>query len=138
MLRSDELVARLLGRGIERQEIVGCSEEEIARLENAVGLTLPNAYREFLRAVGHGAGDFMGYGAWRYDCLFNLTGRTKETYEPDAQFPDKAFVFYADGSIFAFFVADGTDDPPVYCWNEVREQVERAYDSFSEFIDKET
>ena len=38
---------------------VPCSADEIARIENRVGLALPSVYKWFLQGMGHDAGVFM-------------------------------------------------------------------------------
>jgi hypothetical protein len=40
-------------------DIKGCSEEEVLFLEQQKVTTLPWQYKEFLRAMGHGAGRFL-------------------------------------------------------------------------------
>ena len=44
---------------LQHAAIEGCSEEEIDRLEEQLGVNLPAAYREFLSRMGKGLGEFM-------------------------------------------------------------------------------
>jgi len=61
-MKTDEVVNLLVRTKIAQpQEIVGCTEEEISELEQRVGLTLPTAYRDFLRTMGHrGEASWLG------------------------------------------------------------------------------
>src|SRR5262249_17723678 len=44
----------------------GCTDAEITRLEEHFRVRLPTAYREFLRRMGKGAGEFMESDHWRF------------------------------------------------------------------------
>ena len=61
-MKTDEVVNLLVRTKIAQpQEIVGCTEEEISELEQRVGLTLPTAYRDFLRTMGAQGGKLHGW-----------------------------------------------------------------------------
>lgn len=137
MLGPQELTSRLVASGVRREEISGCSKDEVVRLEKTLGLVFPESYRQFLLAVGHGAGDFMDDAAWDYDELFRLTDEVREDFGEFAELPDKAFVLLADGTTFVFFIADNSTDAPVYYWNEREGRIDKGNDSFWGFIEEE-
>ena len=45
--------------GIAPEDIVGCTDEEVRRLEDQLGVHVPAAYREWLRWMGHRAGRLL-------------------------------------------------------------------------------
>src|SRR6516164_420407 len=68
-----EFAARLVAAGIAApHEIVGCSADDVARLEASFRIRLPLAYTEFLRVAGRRAGTFMSDVDFLYDKLFLL------------------------------------------------------------------
>lgn len=59
-MKKEELLSRLAAHGIcARREAHGATAEELAELSRSFEVEFPLAYREFLLAVGHGAGAFM-------------------------------------------------------------------------------
>jgi ankyrin repeat protein len=100
--------------------IVGCSEDEIDKLEQECGVQLPSAYREFLSRMGKGIGEFMVSDRW----LFKLDDLSRIARDPEymqyCDLPANYFVFAVrDGYYGTFFVADGTsDDPPVFAFTD--------------------
>jgi hypothetical protein len=106
-MKTDEVVNLLLRKKIAQpQEIVGCTEEEISELEQRVGLTMPTAYRDFLRTMGHRAGSFMVGTDFFYDGLLGLRDSLVESLAQmrvDFQMPSDLFVFSShQGYIFIF------------------------------------
>ncbi len=99
-----------------------CTEQQIAQLEQQYHLTLPAAYKEFLRWMGNGAGRFMAGDAAFYDALPQLRAfaleMLAENHVPQ-RLPDDAFVFSMhEGYQFLFFRTSEGDNPPVYWYGE--------------------
>ncbi len=140
MLNGKGLSTKLLQVGLAtKDQIRGCDEAEIDDLAQRYNVTLPAVYKDFLRTVGHGAGRFLKDVSVFYDEVKDLTGRVERDFRGILVLPKKAFVF-ADrmGEVILFFIADGQcEDPPIYCWSESREGIERVFDSFWQFIEDE-
>ncbi len=136
----DQVIARL--RAIPRfvtVSLLGCSEPEIDRLERQVGKTLPEAYKEFLRRLGHGAGDFLTSDHWafRYSDVFEFIGDDEE-HAKYCDLPEDALIFAVrNGCYWVFFEADGSDgDPPVFGFDDSDERSYRPCGrSLWEFLD---
>ncbi|HLY29493.1 MAG TPA: SMI1/KNR4 family protein [Ktedonobacterales bacterium] len=124
------------------QWICPCSEEEVAALEQKLGVSLPAAYREFLLWMGHGAGQFLQGTDVFYEAL-PLNDAARELLQEDEvtePLPSDAIVFYmAQGYQFQFMRASEGDDPPVYFYEEGMSEapVPRLYASFSAFLETE-
>jgi len=127
---------------MDRVEISGFSLDEIAEVEDRMGLKFPEMYREYLRVLGKNRGGLMK-GT-------HLSPKTVEVllrWQPWAaqlmarsgaedSLPPNAVVF-ADhqGYQFWYFVADPSDeDPPVYYYLENNKHVQRVNERFSEFL----
>jgi len=123
-----------------------CTEQEIAQLERQYHLTLPPAYQEFLRWMGHGAGRFLAGDGCFYDALPQLRAYALELLEENHvtyRLPDDAFVFSMhDGYQFLFFRVSEGENPPVYWYGE-GEPVEgsdaanpfsRRFERYSDFL----
>ena len=122
------------------QKFVPCTEEEVIRLEQVTHLSLPLAYKEFLRTMGNNAGTLLAGSDWLYPRLLRLQEGAREMLVEDnslLQLPDDTFVFYMhQGYVFGFFRTSEGDDPPVYRYHEItdKEKFFRLYPSFTEFL----
>jgi SMI1 / KNR4 family (SUKH-1) len=136
MLTGRELAERLqatslLGSG----ELRGCSKDDITRLEQRTGLRMPEAYKDFLRAVGRNPGPLMWDCEFCYDDLPDLDTFARSmlaAYEGNRLgLPPGAFVWETrQPEQFMFFVADGvSDDPPVFHYFEEQGHFEQVADS---------
>ncbi|CAK7007141.1 SMI1/KNR4 family protein [Saezia sanguinis] len=134
-----KLISLLLEKKICKEEdIQGCSIAEIEHLEKSAGLQLPGQYKEFLLAVGKGAGSFF-QGS---DIFFPLmNGLNKEAIElleeNDEEFdlPENAFVFLMhQGYEFDYFDTSNGNDPPVYQYVEGNGPPVLTWGSFSKFL----
>ena len=141
--RVDHLVRRLVSLGAaRREEIRGCSEEEIRAVEVIYRVRLPRAYRLWLATMGHGAGRASQANtglALFYPTAVFLTHLVRR--EPGHEvLPDQAFVFADDQSIQCwFFVADGhSDDPEVFLREFGTATYGSAGQSLWEFLEAET
>jgi hypothetical protein len=125
---------------VRSDEIVPCSEDEINALEYHLGLSLPQAYREFLLWMGHSGGGLLRGSDCFYKHLPHLREWAVELLEEDnfhEPLPDDAFVFFMhQGYQFAFFRLSEGDDPPVYYYHESTDQSSFviSHRSFSEFL----
>ncbi len=122
------------------EEISTCSKEEIQNLEQQLGLSLPDDYKEFLLWMGHGAGRFMRGSEFFYEHLPFLHKWACELLEENCfpePLPEDAFIFYMhQGYQFAFLRTSKRENSPVYCYNEAVQQTTFtiSHCSFSEFL----
>lgn len=136
---ADQCIERL--RAIPKfqgEPLQGCSEDEIIRLEQQLGVQLPKAYREFLSRMGNGIGEFMVSDRWRFKLNDLAEIARDEEYQTFCNLPDDYFVFgERDGYYWVFFIADGTDDdPPVFSFTDGEDQdYQQVARSVWEFIE---
>src|SRR5215469_1269484 len=107
--------------------LVPCREEEVARLEQKIGRSLPEAYREFLLWMGHRTGGLWRGTHWLYEDLDAIQVDAVALMQQDAfpvTLPPDAFVFLMHAHYqFAFFRTSEGDDPPVYMYVETDEEI---------------
>ena len=125
-----------------RQKIktIPCSKEEIQEINGNTGYKLPKAYLEFLEVMGKDAGKFMRGSS----CFINEIPFLKEWAVEllmennfSEKLPQNAFVFWMhQGYQFAFFLLSDEDNPPIYYYNETKEQSSfcQKTDSFTDFL----
>jgi ankyrin repeat protein len=134
--RVREAKARLLRYGIAKEEDArGCTEPDIASLEQAVGVTLPEVYSEFLRLMGREAGLLL-VGIYKYLPELQRSARKSLEYcGADYRLPDKSFVISMGQAFdFLFFHTDAGDDPPVFLFEEGEAAPRQVSDSFSQWL----
>ena|GEM_PF-1334377 len=104
----------------------GCTDQEIAALEGQLAVRLPESYRQFLRVLGRGAGDFMVSDHWYFKIEDVPELAQSDEYAEYCDLPENHFVFACrNGYYWVFFIADGTsDDPPVFSFDDGED---RAY-----------
>lgn len=133
-----EEISQQYGYEHPSDRIEGCSEEEISDMEEFHAVELPEAYQSFMRQLGKGAGNFWMGSVWTYPEVKNLKEYAEDTvdlFDADFEFDEKDFVFYGlQGHTCYFFNTAEGDDPPVYRYEEDRDEAEKLEDSFSEFI----
>lgn len=128
---------------VDSDEFSPCTEEEVSSLEQQLGMPLPDAYKEFLLWMGHGAGRLM-QGS---DCFFEhlpelrewATELLRENHFPES-LPDDAFVFFMhQGYQFSFMKTSEGDNPPTYyyCEGENKTSFTRTHERYSEFLSTE-
>lgn len=67
---SKQLVSTLLQwEQASSDQIAGCTNDEIASLEKQFSVSLPSAYKDFLRALGKGGGSFENDALWKLHSL---------------------------------------------------------------------
>ena len=114
----------------------GCTESQIAEIANSK--SLPLRYREFLSAMGQGAGRFFVGTDIFYPSIIGLTNDARELVSEDSagiELPVDAvaFAMHQGYEVLFFRTTDG-DDPPVYHYSEGSGQFERKYDSFTQYL----
>ena len=102
----ENIVKKLIAyRLAKKDQIIGCTQEEIEKLETYYKLTLPNPYKEFLFAFGKRSGNFSGDLAISFQFLFDFKKRALEMLRydnSDVKLPDDAFVFNTfDGDLIS-------------------------------------
>lgn len=104
-------------------QIRGCTEKEVAKLEDQIGLKLPKAYKEFMIWAGNGLGTFEIGSEFYYDQDLVDLQRMANDLLLENNFPQKlpkdSFVFWGhQGYMFCFFLTSEGDDPPVHYYRE--------------------
>jgi hypothetical protein len=129
-----------MSSGIAPEDIVGCTQEEVLRLEELLDVRFP-AYREWLLWMGHRAGRFLRGTAVFYDTdLPSLKEGALELFHAndlDGALPADALVFYLhQGYIVQFMPLSEGNDPPIYGYAQGAEQRApiRWYDTLSAWI----
>ena len=122
--------------------LIGCSNKEIAKIEDLYGIELPQTYKDYLLAMGKSADDYMKGSSVFYDEIFDLKdGSSRLLQENDFKsLPENAFVFWMhQGYQFAFFYLNEGDDPPVYFYYEGANDREfvRKEESLTDFLKKQ-
>lgn len=123
-------------------EIRGCTQAEIRQIEDRYG-PLPDAYKDILRLIGHGAGrlvDRMEF--WIYSDRLdevNRHGRSAmQDFEADGvSLPETGPVFFISarqGDYPTFIPAGEGSDAAVFMMNGDRNTVERIHDSVWDWI----
>ena len=109
-------------------ELLGCSETEVNAIQQAFGLPLPAAYREFLTALGRGTGrpfvgfaifvNHPGYNEFK-SIAFDIVVR--ESGLPQSFLKPSMFVFWLNQGyeFLCFDVEHDQPDPPVLCYTEL-------------------
>lgn len=134
-----EIRDQLVANGIAAvTDIYGCTQLEIENLERLVGSPLPLAYKQFLLAIGHGAGAFLNGTDVFYGQVATLTDAAKmllaENGLPD-ELPKDGFVFYMhQGYEFGYFQTGDGADPPVYQYVEGNGAPKLVWPSFTGYL----
>lgn len=136
-IRIDRLADRLVANGVAT-EFVGCTREDIARVEADAGVAAPSAYVAFLERMGREAGEFYRgsemFGPW----LGRLTGSGRELVEEEEselRLPDDAVVFCMHQGYQFLFIRSGEGaDPPVYWYLEDSGRFEKKADRLTDFL----
>ncbi len=137
------LIERMVSAGYARtDEIRGCTPEEVAGIEARFGLRLPQVYREFLLAMGRGAGRFFRGTDVFYPTVFELRQWAEELLEECRQpfaLAGDAFVFlmHQGYELGYFHTGSGEDDPPLYRYVECDPAPVQNASSFSEMLREE-
>lgn len=139
--RFQRLLQRMERSGVASlSQLVGCSEQEVAALEARYRLHLPEAYRVYLRVMGHNSGRLFtcDHMAVFYRYVLEMTAEQRqiwaESNAEDGSGPPPSFDFPADGLLiagrlgdqFEFIRCHGEDDSPVWYFNDWDWQVRES------------
>jgi hypothetical protein len=117
--------------------LVGCSEVEIASIEQHFGCKVPLAYREFLTIAGRSAGKiFCGVDIF-YPRLLSLKFEADELLDElglSDFLPTDAKVFCMHQGYEINYFLPVSDDPPVFQFFEGQSSITKTWDSFSSFL----
>lgn len=126
------------GERMHSDSLKGCNAEEIAKVEDHFGCSIPASYRDFLSIAGRGAWRlFQGTDIF-YPRVLGLQKDAEnllceqgmsQLLSPDA----KVFCMH-QGYEMNFFLP-GTDDPAVFQFVEGDTGASRPWGSFSDFIE---
>jgi hypothetical protein len=134
-------------RVASREDLEGCSDEEIARLERRYSVNLPESYRSFLKVMGHRSGRLFRYDHWAgtYEYVLNLTEEERETAKragADAAQKldailgtDGLIILGRLGEQFLFVHCDEGDEPAVHYFENYAWETKKAYSSVMEWLD---
>lgn len=120
--------------------VQSCTEEEVRLLEKNLNCRLPDAYREFLLWMGHGAGAFLQGTDIFYKHVPKIQGWAKELLAENGfpvLLPDDAVVFMMhQGYQFMFFRVSEGDNPPIYYYHEAChfDSFELRFPNLDEFL----
>lgn len=140
-MRQEDIKMLLKKKKLMNKPLVGCTEEEIIKLEEKVGLKLPETYKEFLLAVGHESGRLFQGTVVHYSNLIEIQKRAKELLEENNNpiaLPNRSLVFSMhQGYEIRFFDINMGENPPVFLWYEGMgnpASAIRLFETFEEFL----
>lgn len=131
---------KLIQSGLaEIDTTIGCSEQEIASVEEAFSLSLPKEYRDFLRMMGREAGKFLVGTDYSFPTLLEFREDAERLLiENHADFglslTNFVFMFHQGYTFLFFDCKNGSDDPPVFLYTESEAAVRQVGESFSEWL----
>ena len=134
----NELIVKLNKKNICMKQCIECEIEKLISLTKEKNL--PQAYIEFMRAMGNGTeSEFMGGDSCFMNEIYDLKkGAIKllEENKSKNSLMDEDFVFWmSQGCMFCFFKLNEGDNPPVYFYNEDGEdRFMKVADSLTEFF----
>jgi hypothetical protein len=115
-----------------------CTQGEVVRLENQLGFSLPDAFREFLLWGGHWAELGMEGSDFFYSEIYSLTRRIalellRFHSEPEL-LPEDAVVFWMhQGYMFEFIRASGGNHAPTWGYFDGDDEVKEK-DTIADFL----
>ncbi|RYJ14857.1 SMI1/KNR4 family protein [Halogeometricum borinquense] len=120
-----------------KEEIQGCTEEEIRELESEFNISLPEAYKSCMRHIGKHTNGFLRGSEFTYPYMKDLREYAVDMIERqdvEFEFEDTDFVFMGhQGYSFFYFNTQNGSNPPVYLFMSPDEPNKEA-DSFSEWL----
>jgi len=116
----------------------GCSETDIALLQNTLPYKIPDAYREFLLLFGRNPAGFLAGSEVKFGYLQSMREEASEILlRNDAKIlADNEFVFFLHQNYSFYTFKLGIDDPDILLYIEGGEKFEQQtnHGSFSIFI----
>jgi len=133
-----DIFHELVLRGVILEStLVGCSEVDIASVEQHFGCKVPLAYRGFLTIAGRSAGKiFCGVDIF-YPRLLSLKLEAEELLDElslSDLLPRDAKVFCMHQGYEINYFLSVFDDPPVFQFFEGQSSITKTWDSFSGFL----
>lgn len=125
---------------IERNELfAGCSDIELAEIQEQLKIEFPESYLEYLKLMGKEAFSFRGENLFFKDIENNQLYSKRLLIENNVDFSlsKNDFVFWmSQGVVFAYFNLQEGENPPVYAYVEGINQKgkEQICGNFSEFM----
>lgn len=143
------LVNRLVASQIaKRRALKGCTLKEIAALESRYGIRLPQAYRDYLRTMGHDAGRLfrIDHVEVTYADVFNITAEMRAEWRDLAtkgKGPPSSFQLPEDALItcrrldegFEFIRCQGQEDTPVWYFDNVQWSIVPSHPSILAWLE---
>ena len=139
----DAFLSRLLSGGTGAGDLLGCTEDEVRRLENKYRVALPEAYRRFLRTMGHWSGRLFAHD--HVDVTYADVLRMTETQrrQPAVSAAGGLFVLPYDalvilgrlGEQHLFIRCQGGQDAAVWCYGEFQDGPVESHASIIEWLD---
>lgn len=138
-MQSSEIRQRLLqSRMIHPSDLIGCLDVEIDAYFGEIGVKVPASYRDYLLAIGHGAGKFLlGTEAFFTDLPIIRKEAERLLFECgiDVEILSDTIVFYMhQGYEFGYFSTTESDAPPVYQYIEGDHCAKIVWPSFSDYL----
>jgi SMI1 / KNR4 family (SUKH-1) len=143
MLTAIDLQIRVIQSGLCAPEnLKGCTPKELHIIEEQVGHVLPKSYKEVMKIIGKGAGDFMSDLEMFYPQVIELTEKMRALIAVSLELPTDAYVFanrYGEQVLFFRLEGNsGDQEPVIYKWHDDEpDQITQVYDSFWDFIEEE-
>ncbi len=140
MSRFDAFLDRLEASEIAfRSSVKGCSDNEIAALEDRHKVTLPASYRSYLSTMGHSSGRLLTHDhyAATYEHVLTLTDDYNEDWDsgPHVELPDDSLVIVGRlGDQFLMIRCVSGDDSPVWYFNEYDTDIREEYSSVFDWL----
>ncbi|MDX1990554.1 MAG: SMI1/KNR4 family protein [Candidatus Obscuribacter sp.] len=115
---------------------LGCTEDEITSLERKMQISLPSAYKDFLRAFGKESGDFLSDCTHLYADLPAGVRRSAlaKAERSGFELEPRWFVFLSRDDIFFYFDTSMGEDPPVWRYDESCNRFEQVFPSYSQWL----
>jgi hypothetical protein len=129
---------RILASGLAN-ELLGCSDKDLADIEEAFEVKLPAVYRALMKMLGRGAGDLWNNCSYQYPQVVDYLRDNAEQYlEANNQSfrlgpTDYVFMDHQGCEFFYFDTTKG-DDPPVYKFGDRQVEPVKIDDTLSHFL----
>lgn len=150
---------------VTEEQLLGCTNEEIAALEEQFAVSLPATYKEFLTVMGKGAGRFERDASWKYHALKHAreeaehlladierirgeeeeeqdndenadsTDASPKTLKPLVPLKPTDFVFLCGSYNFLYFDTTKGDNPPVQLIEESEDEPNTTFPSFTNWLE---
>lgn len=120
--------------GYDDHVIQGCSAREVESAEQTLGIELPQAYKEYLFAFGHNAGDLFNEVEFLLPDVLEAQKQWNEVASA-YNLSKSVFIFLSRFDLYLFFDTANGDDPPIYrIIEEDQAPPEKVFDSFTEWL----